>query len=125
MDNQEFDTDQIGFDSRHCAVVPIAFLDRLLTCYYGYGPRSGEGPVAPPVTEFTPSGPVAPPVGPGRDSVEIDALRKMVNESTLPKGFVPKGVAKRKAENQKESKPPTPPIETENADRQRDTTTEE
>ena len=100
MDDQEFNTDQIGFDSRHCAVVPIAFLDRLLRCYYGYGPREGDGPVDNSVSIPEPS-----------PTVDIEALQRMVRESQLPPGYVPKGTAKRKVEM--------------NVERERSTTTEE
>ena len=90
MDNQEFDTNQVGFDSRYCAVVPIAFLDRLLKCYYGYGAREGEQAVDKSVG--TPQ-PIEP-------SYDIDQMREMFVKTELPAGYMPKGVAKRKAESQ-------------------------
>ena len=88
MDSPEFDTNEIGFDSRYCAVVPIAFLDRLLKCYYGYGPREGEQPVdrnvkVPETTE---------------PSYDVDQMRDMFVRSEYPPGYEPRGAAKRKAE---------------------------
>ena len=88
MDNPEFDTNEIGFDSRFCAVVPIAFLDRLLKCYYGYGAREGEQAVDKSVE--TPK-PIEP-------SYDIDQMREMFVKTEYPSGYEPRGAAKRKAE---------------------------
>ena len=100
MDNQEFNTDQIGFDSRHCAVVPVAFLDRRLRWYYGHGPHEGEGPVDNSVSPPEPS-----------NAVDLEALQRMVRESQLPQGYVPRGAAKRKVEMNAERKRSTTPEE--------------
>jgi hypothetical protein len=90
VDSQEFDTNEIGFDSRFCAVVPIAFLDRLLKCYYGYGSRDGEQSVDKSVK--------IPEIA--QPSYDVDQMRDMFVRTELPAGYIPKGVAKRKAEIQ-------------------------
>ena len=87
-DNQEFDTNEIGFDSRFCAVVPIAFLDRLLQCYYGYGPRQGEQSIDRSVKVPETTDP----------SFDVGQMREMFVRTEYPAGYEPKGVAKRKAE---------------------------
>ena len=88
MDNQEFDTNEIGFDSRFCAVVPIAFLDRLLKCYYGYGAREGEQAVDKSVETPKPPEP----------SFDVGQMRDMFVRTEYPPGYEPRGAAKRKAE---------------------------
>jgi len=78
--------EQAGFDPRYHAVVPISYLDRLLRCYYGHGPRDGET-----IEQFKPENPSTEVVG-GFDLKGLDLVTGM------PKGFSPKGVAKRKQE---------------------------
>ena len=78
--------EQAGFDPRYHAVVPISYLDRLLRCYYGQGPRDGER-----VEQYAPENPSTEVVG-GFDLKGLDLVTGM------PKGFQPKGVAKRKQE---------------------------
>lgn len=77
--------DQPGFDPRYHAVVPISYLDRLLRCYYGHGPKDGEREklfeVESPATEIK--------------SVDFQNFDL---DSGLPKDFKPRGAAKRKQE---------------------------
>jgi len=78
--------EQAGFDPRYHAVVPISYLDRLLRCYYGTGPRDGEK-----VEQIALKNPSTETIG-GFDLKGLDLVTDM------PKGFQPKGVAKRKHE---------------------------
>ena len=78
--------EQAGFDPRYHAVVPISYLDRLLRCYYGQGPRDGER-----VEQITPENPSTEVVG-GFDLKGLELV------TDAPKGYTPKGVAKRKQE---------------------------
>ncbi len=78
--------EQAGFDPRYHAMVPISYLDRLLRCYYGRGPRDGEQ-----VEQYAPENPSTEVVG-GFDLKGLDLTNGM------PEGFKPKGVAKRKQE---------------------------
>jgi len=78
--------EQPGFDPRYHAVVPISFLDRLLRCYYGTGPRDGEQHQA-----FKPE-------SPGTEVIGGLNLKDMSLETNSPKGYTPAGVAKRKQE---------------------------
>ena len=69
-------------------MVPIAFLDRLLKCYYGYGAREGEQAVDKSVETPKPAEP----------SYDIDQMRDMFVRTEYPSGYEPQGAAKRKAE---------------------------
>ncbi len=80
----------IGFDPKHSAVVPLPFLDKLLKCYYGTGPRDGENPG----DTFVPSSPAVEIPG-SKTQDEID-FRDTFIKSTLPQGYTPKGAARRK-----------------------------
>ena len=61
-------------DSRNSVVIPLAFFDKLLKCYYGSGPRHEE------------------------KGVNTESLRDLQLKTSLPKGYQPKGVALRKIE---------------------------
>ena len=78
--------EQAGFDPRYHAVVPISYLDRLLRCYYGTGPRDGEK-----IEQLNLENPSTEKIG-GFDLKGLDLVTGM------PKGFEPRGVAKRKHE---------------------------
>lgn len=77
--------EQPVFDPRYHAVVPISYLDRLLRCYYGNGPRDLE---KSETLEFE---------SPATESVGMN-FRNINLNTDLPEGFKPKGVAKRKQE---------------------------
>ena len=78
--------EQPGFDARYHAMVPISFLDRLLRCYYGTGPRDGE-----PVQPFKPE-------SPGTEVIGGLTMKDMELEINTPQGYAAGGVAKRKQE---------------------------
>jgi len=78
--------EQPGFDPRYHAVVPVSYLDRLLRCYYGSGPRDGER-----VSGFEPENPSTEVIG-GFDLKDLELVQEH------PEGYTPKGVAKRKQE---------------------------
>ncbi len=75
-----------GFDSGKTVVIPLAFFDKLLKCYYGGGPRENEKDVQQvfesPATEVLTTEPT-----PGLEMA-----------TGYPAGFKPKGVALRKLE---------------------------
>ena len=77
--------EQPGFDPRYHAVVPISFLDRLLRCYYGNGPRDLEKYES---IQFE---------SPATENVGMD-FRNIDLDTGLPSGFEPRGAAKRKQE---------------------------
>ncbi len=79
-------------DSRNSVVIPLAFFDKLLKCYYGSGPRHEE------------KGVQAAQESPAVEVVNTESLRDLQLKTSLPEGYQPKGVALRK-------------IETRNADR--------
>jgi len=84
-----------GFDPKHSAVVPLAYLDKLLRCYYGVGPRDGENT---PDT-FTPSSPAVEIQSPvEQDKVDF---RETFVKSSLPEGYFPKGAAARRLKSKK------------------------
>jgi|TARA_R100000664_G_C2637170_1_gene63927 hypothetical protein len=78
--------EQPGFDPRYHAVVPVSYLDRLLRCYYGNGPRDGEK-----FSGFEPESPGTEVVG-GLNFKDLELVQE------TPEGYTPKGVAKRKQE---------------------------
>ena len=88
MDSPNFENQ--GFDPKHSAVVPLAYLDKLLKCYYGAGPRDGENvPVA-----FTPSSPAVEVQAPVEQE-KVD-FREAFVRSSYPSGYEPKGAAARR-----------------------------
>jgi hypothetical protein len=78
--------EQPGFDPRYHAVVPVSYLDRLLRCYYGNGPRDGET-----IKDFEPESPGTEVVG-GLNMKDLELITE------TPQGYKPAGVAKRKQE---------------------------
>ena len=77
---------QPEFDGNNSVVVPLAFFDKLMKCYYGNGPREGESQY-----EFVPESPAAE-----IPQALTERLRDTWVETTTPGGFEPKGAALRK-----------------------------
>jgi len=73
-------------DSQNSVVVPLAFFDKLLKCYYGSGPRESE--------KYAQRAPESPAV----ETPSAESLRDLQIQTSLPSGYVPKGVALRKIE---------------------------
>ena len=73
------------YEHKNCVVVPLAFFDKLMRCYYGTGPRDGdpEYQLAPlnPSTEVIP---------------EISKLKDITIETETPLGYEPRGIAAEK-----------------------------
>ena len=73
------------YEHKNCVVVPLAFFDKLMRCYYGNGPRDGSNGY-----QFTPenkSSEVVP---------EISTLKDITIESRTPSGYEPRGIAAEK-----------------------------
>lgn len=98
MENQKFNGES-GFDPRYSAVVPLPFLDKLLKCYYGAGPRDGENEFLP---QFSKGVEVQGPQAPQVPTEDID-LRETFIKTAMPEGYIPRGAAKRKI-TEKENK---------------------
>ena len=71
-------------DSQNSVVVPLAFFDKLLKCYYGGGPRDSE--------KYAQRAPESPAV----ETPNTENLRDLQLKTSLPEGYQPKGVALRK-----------------------------
>ena len=78
------------YEHKNSVVVPLAFFDKLMKCYYGMGPRDGENPYQ--VVPQNPSTEIIP---------EISNLKETTIGTDMPPGFVPRGIAadKIKAKN--------------------------
>jgi|TARA_Y100000310_G_scaffold322809_1_gene382328 hypothetical protein len=70
------------YDYKNSVVVPLAFLDKLLRCYYGTGPRDGD-----PIMKFSPENPSSEIIP------EISNLKGITIDSNVPPGYKPKGFA--------------------------------
>ena len=70
-------------------LVPFAFFDKLMRCYYGEGPNDSNQKPEPIIYE-----------GPTTEvnNMELDSLKNMQIQTTMPSGFVPGGSLKRKME---------------------------
>ncbi len=73
------------YEHRNSVVVPLAFFDKLMKCYYGTGPRDGES-----IYDFKPENPSSELV------TDISDLKETTIELMSPKGFEPMGVAAKK-----------------------------
>ena len=78
-------TNQQEYEHKNSVVVPLAFFDKLMRCYYGNGPKDGANEY-----QFIPenkSSEVIP---------EISGLKDITIESNSPPGYKPRGVAAEK-----------------------------
>tara|TARA_R100001082_G_scaffold98259_1_gene66466 strand:- start:480 stop:728 length:249 start_codon:yes stop_codon:yes gene_type:complete len=66
-------------------VVPLAFFDKLMRCYYGNGPKDGE-----PEYRFAPENKSTEVIP------EISKLKDITIESNAPPGYEPRGIAAEK-----------------------------
>jgi hypothetical protein len=73
------------YEHKNSVVVPLAFFDKLMRCYYGTGPRDGEQPY-----QIVPENPTTQVIP------EISELKNTTIGMETPKGYKPKGVAERK-----------------------------
>lgn len=73
------------YDYKNSVVVPLAFLDKLLRCYYGTGARDGD-----PVMTFSPENPSTEVIP------EISNLKGITIDSNTPNGYKAKGFAAEK-----------------------------
>ena len=78
-------TNQPESDYKNSVVVPLAFLDKLLRCYYGTGTRDGEE-----VQHFSPQNPSTEVIP------EISNLKGITIDSSTPHGYKAKGFAAEK-----------------------------
>jgi hypothetical protein len=78
-------TTQQEYDHKNSVVVPLAFFDKLMRCYYGTGPRDGEQQYQ--VVPENPTTQVIP---------EISELKNTTIGMEAPKGYKAKGIAERK-----------------------------
>jgi len=73
------------YEHKNCVVVPLAFFDKLMRCYYGTGPRDGDSEyqLVPEnrTTEVIP---------------EISKLKDITIETETPRGYKPRGIAAEK-----------------------------
>jgi hypothetical protein len=77
---------QPEFDGNNCVVVPMAFFDKLLRCYYGTGPRDGD-----PVHRLAPESPAVEVIP------DITHLKEAYIDTSAPPGYTPRGAALRKS----------------------------
>lgn len=75
------------YEHTNSIVVPLAFFDKLMKCYYGQGPRDGE-----PQYQFVPENPSTELVS------DISKLKDTTIGITAPPGFIPRGIAADKIE---------------------------
>jgi len=73
------------YDNKNSVVVPLAFFDKLMRCYYGTGPRDGDPPYQ--VVPENPSTEVIP---------DISELKNTTIGIETPKGYKPMGHAAEK-----------------------------
>ena len=72
-------------EHKNSVVVPLAFFDKLMRCYYGTGPRDGD-----PQYQFAPENPSTELVP------DISKLKDTTIEINTPLGFEPRGIAAEK-----------------------------
>ena len=77
--------EQQNSEHKNCVVVPLAFFDKLMRCYYGQGPRDGE-----PQYQLTPKNPSSEVIP------EISELKDITMKAVTPKGYEPRGIAAEK-----------------------------
>tara|TARA_R110002051_G_scaffold246857_1_gene306507 strand:- start:17 stop:313 length:297 start_codon:yes stop_codon:yes gene_type:complete len=73
------------YEYSNCVVVPLAFFDKLMKCYYGTGPRDGGQE-----TTFIPQNKSSEVI------TEISELKDITIDSSTPPGFTAKGLAAEK-----------------------------
>ena len=85
MDQPEFEK----VEHKNSVVIPLAFFDKLLKCYYGSGARADEK-----YASRAPESPAVEVIDSGEN------LKDLRLQTGFPKGYEPKGVALRKIEAQ-------------------------
>ncbi len=73
------------YEHKNSVVVPLAFFDKLMRCYYGTGPRDGD-----PQYQFTPENSHTEVIP------EISNLKETTIGTEMPPGFIPRGIAAEK-----------------------------
>jgi len=73
------------YEPKNSVVVPLAFFDKLMRCYYGTGPRDGE-----------PQYQVVPESAATEVITEMSDLKDTTIGMMAPKGYQAKGVAEKK-----------------------------
>jgi hypothetical protein len=73
------------YEHKNSVVVPLAFFDKLMRCYYGNGPRDGSPP-----EQFIPQNPSTELI------TEISQLKDTTIRKVTPDGYEPRGVAAEK-----------------------------
>jgi len=73
------------YEHKNCVVVPLAFFDKLMRCYYGQGPRDGED-----VYHF------APENASSEIMSDISKLKDTTIRTDMPPGIKPRGIAEKK-----------------------------
>tara|TARA_R110000824_G_scaffold307629_1_gene495260 strand:+ start:328 stop:615 length:288 start_codon:yes stop_codon:yes gene_type:complete len=77
-------TDPQNYEHKNSVVVPLAFFDKLMRCYYGTGPRDGGDQY-----NFAPANPSSEMVN------DISKLKGITIESS-PQGYDARGIAAEK-----------------------------
>ena len=78
-------TDPQNYDHKNSVVVPLAFFDKLMRCYYGNGPRDGD-----PQYHLAPKNPSTEVIP------EISELKDITMKTVTPSGFEARGFAAEK-----------------------------
>ena len=73
------------YEHKNCVVVPLAFFDKLMRCYYGTGPRDGGSEY-----QLAPQNPSTEVIS------EISKLKDITIETETPLGYEPRGIAAEK-----------------------------
>jgi len=73
------------YEQKNCVVVPLAFFDKLMRCYYGTGPRDGD-----PEYQLVPENRTTEVIP------EISKLKDITIETETPRGYKPRGIAAEK-----------------------------
>ena len=73
------------YEHKNCVVVPLAFFDKLMRCYYGTGPRDGN-----PEYQLAPQNPSTEVIS------EISKLKDITIGTETPQGYEPRGIAAEK-----------------------------
>ena len=78
---------QPEFEQKNCVVVPLAFFDKIMRCYYGTGPRDGE-----PIYQLEPENKSTEIIP------DISKLQDITMRAESPEGYEPRGIAAKKLE---------------------------
>ena len=73
------------YEHKNSVVVPLAFFDKLMRCYYGTGPRDGGSEY-----QLAPQNPSTEVIS------EISKLKDITIETETPLGYKPRGIAAEK-----------------------------